>query len=153
MFTATVSRLLIPLIQALLGARHNFDPESIADLAVRLHSPTARSDQACIVRYSSPSLMLVHCLTCLFINCRPDIGFAGSITHRGSVAPLALNTISISLWITRQGTHNIGGWSFVVSRDDVQWTENGRRREIRVTDARRTAARSAEAATLVAIEA
>lgn len=81
---------------------------------------------------------------------RLDVVYAGSLTHRGAVAPLSLTTISSQLFITRQGAYDVGGWKLAVSRDGASWIETGKKREVRVKD-RRDLATTGLSATLVEV--
>ncbi|KAK4058005.1 hypothetical protein OIO90_000744 [Microbotryomycetes sp. JL221] len=72
-------------------------------------------------------------LTDVSIKLPLDVAFSGPITHRGIVAPLAIETVSTQLWISRQGSYNVGGWKLIAKSDpDLMWTELGRRFDVRV---------------------
>ncbi|ORY80223.1 ER-golgi trafficking TRAPP I complex 85 kDa subunit-domain-containing protein [Leucosporidium creatinivorum] len=105
------------------------------------------------IRNLSPTLSFDFDLTLQDLSKpSPDVVYAGSLTHRGTAAPLSLTTISSQLFITRQGAYDVGGWKLAVSREGASWIETGKKREVRIRDRRALApppATSGASATLV----
>ncbi|GAA5834924.1 hypothetical protein JCM11251_002063 [Rhodosporidiobolus azoricus] len=90
------------------------------------------------LRNISPTTPLAYTLNLSNASSRGTT-IAGSLTHSGTLAPLALSTISTQLWVPRPGVHRTGAWRIAVeaSEDDgsvVNWVREGAGRKMRVRD-------------------
>ncbi|KAK4054931.1 hypothetical protein OIV83_000855 [Microbotryomycetes sp. JL201] len=75
------------------------------------------------------------CLSDLTAKLPLDVAFAGSILHRGEVQPCTTETVTTQLWVSREGSYNIGGWKLTAQRSpDLTWELIGPRFEVRVAD-------------------
>lgn len=63
---------------------------------------------------------------------RNSLAYAGSLTHRGSVAPLSIVQIKSKAWVQRHGSYEAGDWRVEVTAAEGQfWRQGGVSRKIR----------------------
>lgn len=72
----------------------------------------------------------------LYFPPRTKLPYAGLLTHSGTVAPLAVATLVVPLWIARQGSYDVGDWRLeaVVTGSGSIWTREGTTRPVLVRD-------------------